>query len=459
MRRHVASSVRWWVVAFAALASGCQTNLGTSGGNGIQSLRVKLMKPNETQLGQPTAPIMLKTVTVDVAALGPDGQVFTGQDDIAVDVFLSYSGNKVGRLSPCGIGDDSTPLQTVHLKNGVLDKPIDVTLFRAFGKANVWFEAQDSHAVGTTPDIYFPQFSIPDLQGPFDPTTPATTDAYCSPYNGRYINVDHATGSGQLVVTSVFGSAYVIGDTGAPYTVDPMGKISGGYNHLYVFTFGRPPADAKPGRILNFVSGNFSKFNGFSELNFPLQDISNSPDSVSGAPIVAKVPAPVVLDPNQDTGTETAPLLRLTAATVKMTGVVCPVDPTLDSWKKYNQFTLQDNARTMPCSTFGSFAVELPGKTFGDFNPLTSGGATITITGMLRNSSGQNDACKGIGPPVDCATTADCGKAASNPQYSAACQAKLMGASVSCVEGTCRRGAFNFWTVVPRDVTDIVVTK
>ena len=46
-----------------------------------------------------------------------------------------------------------------------------------------------------------------------------------------------------------------------------------------------------------------------------------------------------------------------------------------------------------------------------------------------------------------------------NDQYTApgdtkSCTARLTGAT--CVEGTCRRGAFNFWTVVPRNAADIV---
>ena len=114
----------------------------------------------------------------------------------------------------------------------------------------------------------------------------------------------------------------------------------------------------------------------------------------------------------------------------------------------------------MPCSTFGSFAVELPGKTFGGFDPLQSMGKTVKVTGMLRNNSGQNDACKGH--PVDCMTPADCTTASTDPKVSQwndpndtkTCAARLAGAA--CVEGTCRRGSFNFWTIAPRSPGDIV---
>ncbi len=75
---------------------------------------------------------------------------------------------------------------------------------------------------------------------------------------------------------------------------------------------------------------------------------------------------------------------------------------------------------------------------------------------MLQNASGQNDACKGFGPQVDCKTDGDCTAAASMfTKTYPMCAAKLMGAN--CVEGTCRRGVFNFWTVIPRVFTDLVV--
>jgi hypothetical protein len=40
-----------------------------------------------------------------------------------------------------------------------------------------------------------------------------------------------------------------------------------------------------------------------------------------------------------------------------------------------------------------------------------------------------------------------------DPQYSAACQAKLSAST--CVQGTCRRGVYNFWTIEPRTAADI----
>jgi hypothetical protein len=133
----------------------------------------------------------------------------------------------------------------------------------------------------------------------------------------------------------------------------------------------------------------------------------------------------------------------------------CMPDP---QWQKYNTFTLDDG--TGKCDSFDSFAVALPAKVFG-IDPLALAGSKtkITFTGMLQNSSGQNDACKNTATaaPVDCMTDDDCVAAANKPGLDPKCVTALQKAS--CVEGTCRRGVFNFWNIIPRTPDDIVVNK
>src|SRR5437016_2835626 len=88
-------------------------------------------------------------------------------------------------------------------------------------------------------------------------------------------------------------------------------------------------------------------------------------------------------------------------------------------------------------------------------------GLAFKFTGMLKNSSGQNDACKSVnGPVVTCRTTADCTSDATLAMVPPNCAAALGGSSIACVEGTCRKGVFNFWGIRPRipDV-DIVAVE
>ncbi|MSP61847.1 MAG: hypothetical protein EXR72_16235 [Myxococcales bacterium] len=401
---------------------------------GLQSLSVTMKSPAPDALGGPGMPVAPTEVVFDVRAIDAQGKTFA--KDIDVDVYLSYAGNKIGQPTSCGNGQDRTPLATLRLTGGVAEDQ-HLLLPRAYGVTSLWLEeapleplrnppqlTTDSHAIGTSPLIYFANPTIPDVQTPLDLAAPTAT--YCSPFNKRHVILDHATGDGKLVVTSVFINSYVVADTGANY--DPKtGK--GGFNHLYIFSFGRPPRYIEPGRELNSVSGNISKFVGFTELNFPLQEhIETTPNPTLLPPVIELTKA----DRQQNLR-----LLRLVGATVKVTATMCPIDPEVDDWRKYNQIGM--NFGDGVCSTLSTFAVALPGKTFGDFDPLAMQGRKITVVGMLHNSSGQNEATN---PPTACVKGSDCA---------------AMDLAPNCVERTCRRGPFNFWSIAPREPSDLTV--
>ena len=75
----------------------------------------------------------------------------------------------------------------------------------------------------------------------------------------------------------------------------------------------------------------------------------------------------------------------------------------------------------------------------GTFDPLQEKTKTATIVGVaLQNSSGQN-------PALDANHEAD----GFLRQNSSNC---ITG---SCVDGICKKGAFNFWTIQPRTQADI----
>jgi hypothetical protein len=307
---------------------------------------------------------------------------------------------------------------------------------RAYGVTNLWLEQtpparsmlpanQHGYAAGASPTIYFANPTIPAVQTPLDLNAPNAT--YCSPFDKKHVIIDRATGMGTLVVTSVFINAFVVTDTGAQY--DPM-MGTGGFNNLYVFSYGRPPAAIVPGRVMAQVSGNVSKFVGFTELNFPLQTYTDRVDPML-------VPPCVLLDVAKDPGLP-GKLMRLTGAAVCAKNVrVCPIDPEMDDWRKYNQFNVNTNGN---CDPFSSFAVSLPGKTLGAFDPLKLDPlkATIDVTGMLRNFSGQNEA----DPHTECTDDTPC---------------QAIASSDHCVDGVCKKGAYNFWLITPRDESDITV--
>ena len=82
--------------------------------------------------------------------------------------------------------------------------------------------------------------------------------------------------------------------------------------------------------------------------------------------------------------------------------------------------------------------MQLPSKVVEDFDPLANLGKAGDLTGMLKNSSGQNPVLDGAGHTIDCDATSPC-------------------ATGTCVEGQCRKNPFNFWTIVVRERADISI--
>ena len=89
------------------------------------------------------------------------------------------------------------------------------------------------------------------------------------------------------------------------------------------------------------------------------------------------------------------------------------------------------------CSSISNYTIALPAKKVGDFDPLQRIGDTITVTGVLRNSSGQNPVTDADGNKVACDD--------STPCPSGNCQD----------DGFCYKTAFNFWTVYPTTASDL----
>ena len=401
-------------LSFAILGA-CQS-LPSETADRVDGLSIVLTQP--TNLGTPTNPVQALSATFDVQARDDQGLPWT--HDVDVDLYVSFGGVKAGAITSCGASSD--PLQHLKLVGGAAHG-VTVALPQAFGPTSLWVQQSNGGPAGASNNIHFRNPYISDIMKPLDVAAPEA--AYCTPFNGKFIIIDQAQSGGKLVISSVFGNAVAISDSGAT-----------DFGSTYIFTFGRPSASAVPGRVVNSFSGNISKFVGFTEFNFPLLDLADEID-------VKAVPAPKVL-----TSTDLAnvpKLLGLSAAPVQVTGIICDPNPpnpsgdptvqsTLDQWNKYSTFVLSAGSNT--CDSFNNFAVELPSKQVGTFNPLTMVGQTATISGMLKNNSGANPYLGTDGMPIACSASAPC-------------------AQGSCVTGICKKGPFNFWTVVVRTAADV----
>lgn len=412
-------------VVLGVLLAGCVQQKASPTAGQVATIEVQLIDPPADKLGSPQAPVDVKQATFNVIARDENRAVIA--KDLDVEIFISFGGVKTGANSACGADESGNkPIETVTLKSGMLMNHT-VQLPLAFGSTSIWIDHVPSGATGASPTIYFRNALIPEVQTPPDLT--AANATFCSPFNGKFLIVDHATGSGQLVVTSVFNNAFSITDTGAP---------AGSFNSIYLFAFGKPPPYIVEGKVVTSFSGNYSKFVGFTELNFPLFNVAD--DSVP----LASVPAPIPLQ-FADIG-NTAKMLGATASVVSYTGTICDPDPpnptndpniqkTKDSWTKYNQFVVDNDGM---CDAFGNIAVELPAKVLGTFDPLMVKGKSATFVGMLRNNSGQNPYLDANGNAISCSDQVPCAKG-------------------TCITGTCYKNAFNFWTITPRRAEDITV--
>lgn len=404
-------------LAFATLLlCGCVERQVSPTSGSVTTLNVTLVSPDP---GSPGNPNTQQTAVINIDALQDDGTNLPV--DLMVDVYLSYGGVLSGAAKACGDGT-TVPIETVQLVNGKLENRM-LTLPAAFGQSSIWAVERVSHIVGASQPIFFANPTIPDIDTPPDPAAPSAT--FCSAFEKKFITVDRATGSGELVIDSVFNGAITVVDTGAD-----------AYNALYLFTFGAPATNAVKGARMRGFSGNVTKFVGFTEVNFPILQIDNSV-----APDPSKLPAPV--DLTNIGVTNSQKLNSLAARTVQLTGKICdpyPANPkkdpniqrTDDQWIKYSSFVL---AR-VTCSSLSEFAVELPSKIIGSFDPTQLVGHEVTIRGMLKNSSGQTVLNDPTGVPITCSDTHACDTGV-------------------CVGNICKKNPYNFWTVAVRNAADI----
>ncbi len=358
----------------------------------LTSLRLSLTNPTPNALGTPAQPQSLTALVFDVDALDEKGHLMPV--DATLNGFLAAGGSRLSLFNPCATtqpsgSDPSWLLQRYQLTAGhATNLMADLSNPLIFGRVELNLEEPTSEALGSTPSLYFPNLTLERINRPVDPD--AANASYCSPLLNRAVMIDHPSGSGTLVVSSLFQSGLAVSDTGSPE-----------YGSLYVYTFSQPSSDVRPGTIVSRLAGSIGKFNGMTQLSNPT--ITTTMDVHPEL-----MPAPVELDASRLPDNKAMDqvnnkwLTKYIAAPARISGVVCEVQSDANrsqNWLKYNTVVMNlvdsDPASVAGCSpgadfSFRYFSVQLPGKGFGGFDPLVMAGHEATFVGMLENSASKS---------------------------------------------------------------------
>jgi hypothetical protein len=330
------------------------------------SLRVMVTSPADLGSAEERLGAAVREVDVDVQALDDQGrrdERFTGE----VDVFV----HTLGQLSPTQ--------QRFALSSGAGSGTI--ALPRVFGPSYLWLEDIEgtpqrpaTYATGTSATLWFRQPLLVDVSTP-DMTvgTPASWVRF-SPLEGKQVRIERSQfeGAGRLVVTGVYADGYSVSDVDC--SVTPCRAAP--YGHVYVFSFSRPVdvrgRDVAVGHVMKWFEGGVAEFNGFTELNFPVQEIlEDDPDE-------SLLPAPVAIDRAWLTSTD-GPLRfeELESGLVSVSNAkVCRLD---DDWERFKQWKLDlGDGCNRPVNVISS-------ATVAGFDPGAQVGRTLPrVAGALR---------------------------------------------------------------------------
>ncbi|MGE0867218.1 MAG: hypothetical protein AB7P03_01555 [Kofleriaceae bacterium] len=368
---------------------------------GTQSLTVDLVSPASGGTQDQRLPDSQRTITINVTARGPDGEVDTSFDR-DVQVYAQY----LGTLTP-PLGS-LTPLASFHVTAGVATNQV-VTLPPTFGATTIWVDdgqsADPTYATGTSPTLWYRDPFIADLQAPADET--ALDALSSSPLENKQVKVGRSRygARGRFVVTSVFAQGYTVSDVECADEAGTPPCTSQAYDHAMVFSFSAPrDTDGRrveEGQLIAGFGGGVSEFNGLTEIGFPQTFVEQQDINP------ARMPAPAVVDGTTWFNALSDPLGKINferneAAPIQINnGVVCPID---DDYATYKQWKIAP-----PGGSCGGFDV---------INVITAG----TVTS--------------IDPPA------------------------LVGMTLPKVVGVLRPvniGTFNVWIIFPRSAADVIL--
>jgi len=266
---------------------------------GTQSLHIDLKTPT----GDPMNPLTSTTVTIDVTAIGPDGQPDTTYNN-TVQVYVNF----LGTLTPYLGGP---PLSTIAMSSGKATNQT-INLPPVFGPATLWLDDGTSlnptYASGASPTLWFRDPYIMDIQTPANEMSLDALEK--SPLEMKQVTVNSSRNgaTGRLVVTSVFAQGYTVSDVSCaaggapPCTLATNPKVNAvGYDHKMVFSFSAARDQngclIKEGQVIDGFAGGVSEFNGLTEIGFPQSFVTATKDRCDAADVnAARIPAPGLLD-------------------------------------------------------------------------------------------------------------------------------------------------------------------
>jgi hypothetical protein len=332
------------------------------------SLRVTVTDPTDLGTAAHRLADDVRSVTVAVQALDEHGQADASLS-APIDVYVQTLGtlnDKPARLA---------------LSGGVGQATVAIPV--AFGETTLWLEdfdgtggRQPTYATGASPPLWYREPFLDDVSLPPDLTS-ISTALQRSQLEGKQVRVSGSRfgAAGRLVVTGVYTSGYTLSDvdcSSRPCAPTPFG-------HVFVFSFGRAVdtlgRPVELGQTLKWVSGGASEFNGYTELNFPDQEILDATGDL------ALVPDPVRIDPSWLDKAHTERLIQLEqleSALVEVDGVtVCPLGSDYDSFQEWDLDVGQGCNNPITIVTAG----QVPG-----FDPPTAlVGTTLTrVVGTLK---------------------------------------------------------------------------
>ncbi len=291
------------------------------------SLRVTVNQPAD--LGSDTArlPDSVRDVSLTIEALDYQGETDVGFV-APVDVYV----HTLGGLTPTTM--------KVDLRNGIATTQLRIPT-AAFGRTFVWVEdviatplREATFATGTSPAFWYREPFLRDVSTP----SPGSTSSQLrfSPLTDKQVRISASVhgAQGKLLVTGVYSDGYTLSDVhcaGTPCTASP-------FHHVYVFSFGRPVdvrgRAVQVGQTISWVEGGVAEFNGFTELDFPSQEIADE------TPNLALLPVPVDIDREWlRVGGPMQNLLRMEEYEAGLMAVndvtVCPLDEDYDRFKQW----------------------------------------------------------------------------------------------------------------------------
>jgi hypothetical protein len=249
------------------------------------SLRVSVTAPADVGSAEDRLDDALRQVEISVTALDASGRTdtgFSGTVDVYVQTLNALSEEPARLALASGVGSGTIQLPRI-----------------VFGPTYLWLEdftgeprRLPTYATGTSPTLWFREPFLADISTPDLTGTPSSW-LRRSPLEGKQVRISGSRhgAAGRLVVTGVYADGFSLSDvdcTSRPCRAAP-------FAHVYVFSFSRPiDVRRRPvqiGHTLADVEGGIVEFNGFTELNFPVQELASEDVDES------LLPQPVRVDP------------------------------------------------------------------------------------------------------------------------------------------------------------------